>query len=280
MKSLELSDRRLINHYLSLHPPLISEMTFSNMFMWNEARETFFDVVDETLIFFILQEGQKVLFGPPIGPLPLDTVIKKSGVKKVLRSLLPSDSQMIKRWHFRADPAQADYVYLISDLQQLSGPRYQKKRQLVKGCLTRYSPSYEPISTNTIGECLDFLDRVFFMAGQEEGLLMEYQANRSLLNHFNDFDLYGGIIRIEGRIEAMVLGKKLNPTTYVAHLGKVSREFYGLWALMHNWLAIKCLNSCLYMNVEQDLGLMGLRDSKERFHPDHMIVKWSGEMVP
>ena len=268
LKPLTLDDRGLIKDYFVRFPPIFSECTFSNLFMWGQDRPTSFCEIEGTLLFFI---EDHVLFGPPVGPLPIEEVVRRLpfDVGKAVRTTLPTDREALD-WTFNTCPEHADYVYLVSDLADLRGSRFQKKRQLVRGCLNRYRCSYEPIEEGNLQECLTLYREA------EERHPTERHAVERLFQHYHLFDVFGGAIRIDGRIEGFMIAKALNPSTAVGHAEWTNHNFHGLAELMHHWMAKYSLNDFVYFNLEQDLGIPGLREAKRRFRPDRMIIKWNG----
>ncbi len=268
IKPLTFNDRNLINGYFSRYPPIFSECTFSNLFIWGEDRPTSFCEIEGTLIFLI---EEHVIFGPPIGPLPIDEIVPRLpfDASKAVRTTLPSNMKALD-WTFKTSPENADYVYLVSELKDLPGSKFQKKRQLVRGCLSRYECAYEPLDSSNRDECLD----QYRSAGSRHA--SERHAVERLFKHYNQFDVFGGAIRIEGRIEGFMIAKALNPSTAVGHAEWTNHKFHGLSELMHHWMAKYSLENFSYLNLEQDLGISGLREAKRRFRPDHMVVKWEG----
>ncbi|NGX57647.1 MAG: hypothetical protein K940chlam3_00540 [Chlamydiae bacterium] len=280
MKALSIDDCDFIRNVFERHPPVFSEFTFSNLFMWKENRHTFFCEIDNTVIFLI-QDAQEnyLVFGPPFGPLSLDQVIPKLPVKveKAVRTSLPTKE--IPGWEFSTSPDDADYVYKVSDLIEFPDHLYHRKRQLMRGCLSRYDCQYEELHEENIYECRQLQKRLFEESDQTESSRQEHIAAERLIENIDHFDVFGGVIRINRQVEGFMIGKTLNATTAVGHVEKTNPEIHGLSTLMHHWFAKYSLESYEYFNVEQDLGLPGLRQSKSSFFPDHMVVKWEGNLV-
>ncbi len=266
---LTLDSRNLIREYFNKYPPLFSECTFSNLFMWSQDRPAYFCEINDTLVFLIEENNEMILFGPQAGPLPLEEVLGRLPVNKAVRTTLPSKTL---DWEFSTSPNDADYVYKVSDLRDLPDHKYQKKRQLVHGCLDRYECRYEPIDSSNRQECFAFMKKLDLKPKNR-------RATERLFEYYDHFDIFGGAIRIEGKIQGYMIAKGLNPQTAVGHAENTSHDFHGLSELMIHWFAKHALGGFTYFNLEQDLGIPGLREAKNRFHPDHMIVKWKGVKI-
>ena len=175
-----------------------------------------------------------------------------------------------------ADRDNSDYVYSVKDLASLEGRHYHKKRNLIKQCLRTYGCQYESIILQVVPECLDMLERWCGArdCGQDPGLCSENTAIKEAFANYEELDLIGGSIRIDGRIEAFALGEELKPGTAVCHFEKAMPAFRGLAQLINKWFAEYSLKEFEFINREQDLGIAGLRQAKESYYPHHMVDKF------
>lgn len=276
---LSLRDHPLVNRALRTFPPVISELTFTNLYAWRQTRPILLDTFKDTLLIFMETKEGLILEGNPVGPASLAEVIagyggRIRGVDRFPAALLagvtlPGEAMII------VDRDNADYVYRRENLALLAGGNFTKKRNHVNQCLAAYPCRYEEITPETVDECLDMQER--WCAARdcrgEPGLSGENQAIEETLRHYREFGLIGGAIRIDGRIEAFTVGEALNATTAVCHFEKAMPQFAGLGQLINQWFAGKSLGEFLFVNREQDLGIPGLRQAKESYHPDHLVEK-------
>ena len=110
-----------------------------------------------------------------------------------------------------------------------------------------------------------------------EGLRNERKALKEMVGHFFDFKLTGGAIKVEGRISAIALGEPLNSNTFVMHMMKADPNMPGLYQVINNEFLIQEVKGFEYLNLEQDLGVEGLRRSKSSYHPVSMVRKYTLE---
>ena len=284
IRSLELSDRPTIEAFLQRYPPEISELTFSNLFVWRNSRPIFFAEVEDSIVFVAnpAKEGaeQKVVFGQPVGkalPLVVASSLDVQVAGFVRLGVQAADHLREADLHVVADRNNADYVYRSADLAKLSGRRLHKKRNLVKQCLSAYTCEYEPIMPELIDECSEMQARWCKAkeCGRNPGLCDEYIAIQEVFSHYQDLNLIGGAIRIDGIIQAYSIAEELSPGTAVCHFEKAMPEFRGLSQLINQWLAKFALSEFEFINREQDLGIQGLRQAKESYCPDHMVHKFN-----
>lgn len=82
--------------------------------------------------------------------------------------------------------------------------------------------------------------------------------------------LVGGLIYIDGRLEAYTVGESLAPgcnKMIVIHFEKASTEFRGLYQAINAMFLQNDAKDFKYVNREQDLDDPGLRKAKESYNP-------------
>lgn len=283
LQPLNHSKADLINSYLTNFPPKISEHTFTNLFVWSKSRPVWLYETKGTLIFLIrtdiCREDELLIFGPPVGKMSLAEVFNELG-NKIIGGVRLTGQDLVglgsKTFLTTPDRDNSDYVYRVKDLADLTGHNYVKKRGHIKHCLNNHDCVFELISERNINECLNLLHR-WCQSRQcdlDPGLCGESKAIHMTLDHFNDFNLLGGAIRVDGLIQTFSIGEKLNQTTAVCHFEKAMPEINGLNQLINQWFAQENLKAFEFINREQDLGIPGLRQAKESYHPVHMVEKF------
>lgn len=286
---LKLADRPEINMFFHVYPPSISEFTFTNLYVWRHMRPIWKTVINDSCIFLIdggLQhQNKKIMLGPPAGNLSVSEALDylQDQVAGAIRLPETAASQLQKNnIEVFADRNNYDYVYKVADLAELRGRHYSKKRNHVKRCLEKYQCDYESITDDNIEECAAMIKRWCTVreCSNNPGLCGEYQAIVDTFNHYVDFGLLGGAIRVDGVIQAFAVAEKLTPDTAVWHFEKAMPEIQGLAQLINKWFAQHHLKEFMFVNREQDLGISGLRQAKESYYPDHLVPKYNTMPVP
>ena len=91
---------------------------------------------------------------------------------------------------------------------------------------------------------------------------------------FSPLGLSGGVVEVDGGVEAFSIGERLNPDTAVIHLEIANPRYDGLAQFINRefvkneWAALK------YINREQDMGIAGLRRAKMSYYPHHLVKKF------
>jgi len=278
---LTLADRSLVSGYLRTFPPEISEHTFTNLFIWQPSRPILFAEIDSSLVFLVKaaqDKGKYILFGPPVGAISIpdvflalgDDIIGAVRIPDAAAGNLPSSDFVLE-----ADRDNADYVYRVADLAELAGRRFAKKRNHIKQCLSSHSCEYVPITAELLAECETMQENWCSTrdCGRNPGLCNEANAIAETFAHFNEFELLGGAIRVDGTIQAYAIAEELYPGTAVWHFEKAMADISGLGQLINQWFSRYGLSDFDYVNREQDLGIPGIRQAKESYYPHHMVPK-------
>jgi hypothetical protein len=281
---LSLADRNVTNSFLTQYPPLVSELTFTNLFIWRNSRPVWLARLENSLLFFVKAGGDDdrfILLGRPVGDIPLSEVFAHYGTwlagavrlsENALHTLQQNNSLV------RDDRDNADYVYKVADLAELSGRRYAKKRNKIKQCLQNFDCQYEHVTRTNLVECREMQARWCEAreCGHLPGLCSENMAIDELFENYWELDgLIGGAIRVNGTIQAYAVGEILHPTTAVCHFEKAMPTIPGLGQLINQWFARYSLQDFEFINREQDLGIAGLRQAKESYFPHHLEKKYT-----
>jgi hypothetical protein len=87
--------------------------------------------------------------------------------------------------------------------------------------------------------------------------------------------LKGGVVRVDGRVEAFAFGMRLKDDTVVIPIEIADPAFPGLaqWInrefVRREWPAFK------FINREQDMGVEGLRKAKLSYQPERLLKKFN-----
>ena len=278
---LTLTDKNLVSGYLQRYPPLISEHTFTNLFIWQPSRPIFYTELGNSLIFLVrsaVGKDRYILFGPPLGRIKIPDVFTAFAGNLIGAVRIPDrDTENIPPapYVIHEDRDNADYVYRVDNLAQLTGRHYAKKRNHIKQCLSSHTCEYLHITPGLIAECETMQENWCNSrdCGRNPGLCNEANAIAETFAHFKTFELLGGAIRVDGTIQAFAIAEKLHPGTAVWHFEKAMGNIQGLGQLINQWFSKYSLSDFEYVNREQDLGIPGMRQAKESYYPHHMVAK-------
>jgi hypothetical protein len=287
LKELSLKEKPLLDEAFTQFPPVISEFTFTNLFIWRHAYQVKISSL-QNFLCLLSGQGERSFFFPPIGEGDMikcyESMLRflegKATVPKIAR--VPESKVAQIDWKtmgmkVELDRDQCDYIYLTKDLIQLEGRKYHRKRNHIKQFKEKYSYQYILLTPEWVSECLRLENEWCDLRHCEvvPGLANESVAIKEAFTHFEQLGVKGGAILINGKLEAFTLGEPLNPETVVIHIEKANPAYEGLYPLINQAFLENEWSGYTYVNREQDLGEEGLRKAKESYFPHHMIHKYT-----
>lgn len=276
---LALVHKSLLDEVFARLQPKVSELTFANLYLFRAAHEYSLTMVGDALVVLGRGYDGAPCFLPPLtGSVeePLNRLFANG------LALYGADEAFARRYLQRddlevtADRDNFDYLYLRSDLAELPGNRYHKKKNRINYFAARHHFSVEPYGDRHrqgAEALLDEWKRVHERTGSGS-FLLEVDAAREALLLAEQLGLKGLVVQVEGKIKAFVLGEKLNNETAVCHFQKADPFLDGLYQLTDREFNRLLFTECTYVNREQDLGEANLRESKLSYHPLEMVKKF------
>jgi hypothetical protein len=286
-KDLSLEEKLLFDTLFDLFPPVISEFTFTNLFIWRHAYQLKISRL-KNFLCLLSDQGENSFFFPAIGEgdmvecyrVLLQYLKEKGALPKIARvpeAVVAKTDWKAEGFVAELDRAQSDYIYLTEDLIKLEGRKYHRKRNHIKQFKEKYTYQYIPLTSEWISECLRLETEWCDLRHCEviPGLLNESIAIKEAFTHFEELGLKGGAILINEKVEAFTLGEPLNRDTVVIHIEKANSAYEGLYSLINQAFLENQWSEYTYVNREQDLGEEGLRKAKESYFPHHMVNKYT-----
>jgi hypothetical protein len=285
--SIRLEDKAPISDILSQDPPQVSELTFTNLYMWRCRYRPLWRIRNNVLLVIFQPPDQEPFALPPAGSgdkaeageYLLDGLREISGEPRICRapSSFVETAVDMDRYHVVPDPDNSDYVYHAQDLITLSGNKYHSKKNHVNKFVKQYDYEYRSLDYELVEACLDLQEDWCELRDCESkpGLFQENMAIYEALHHVRELGFTGGAILLESKVEAFSFGEMLNPETAVIHAEKANPEIPGLYAAINQFFCQDAWAEVTYVNREQDLGVTGIRKAKQSYHPHHMVDKFT-----
>lgn len=281
-KRIALEDKLVFDKHYAKYPPVHSDDLFTTMISWMEYSNYRYAVVDENIVI-MTELDNKIRLRPPSGKQNVDLL------KQVLTLAVREGSDEpfgvvdtnMKEWISKEFPRLKffehrdyfDYVYLASDLANLPGANYAKIRNRLNKFKKNYEYTTEMISEENRDEVDEFLKRWCLWKDCDSDIVLENERKAIVysMTHFSDLGLSGLVIRINGNIEALAVYEKMSHDTAVVHYEKGSPYFDGIYKAINMETAKILQKDFLFINREEDMGILGLRQAKLSYRPHHMI---------
>jgi len=286
-KKIELGDRELLHSYFMQYPSRSCEKTFANAYLWARFYNVTYAVIEDTLVF--KTDAEELSFSYPIGKADnvksaidiLKKYAKEQGHKFRLYHVTETQFMQLDNWYpeeyeFIYDRDIADYVYEAEKLATLSGKKLHAKRNHINKFKSTYENwSYETMSDENLEECFQMALAWCTANGcrEDEEKNAEMCVTLNSLRLFNELELTGGILRIDGKVAAFTIGEPICEDTFVVHIEKAFADIQGAYAMINQqFVEHECMDY-KYINREEDTGAEGLRKAKLSYRPAFLVEK-------
>lgn len=285
--------RLALEHRSILEPLLLNQevqhscSTFSSIFIWDVDNTTWWKIENDCLILisnngksyvplvprgpgdkksaFVSFKKLAYLFGWPI--INIDFVDEKES------GFIPN---------LNLHEPYSDYIYETQSIIDLKGSRYASKRNARNSFLKNYSDvECLPYDISRLGDCIELLDKWHPQSNfqneihQQKKRDADYQSTLRALNHFQELNLTGMTLNIDGKLAGFTFGEILNNDTCNIIIEKTDRNFKGSAEFIWSEFLARYWKDSTFCNAGDDWGVPSLAWTKKSYHPISMLPKWS-----
>jgi hypothetical protein len=287
---LAIEQKNEMEEKLKLTSDGISEFTFSALFSYRKHYNYMVSwLKDTTYIISGIQapanpnEKRKKFFMTPCA-IPdlnaLEELFKTHDFwMNIPESILLPERARLEEWgiEIAEDRDNFDYLYLRTDLVELAGKKFHKKRNLLAQFSKLYIHEEKNLTQELIPEAMLVLES-WRASKDEDG---DYIACREALEHFAELDMQGLLFYIDGKPAGWCMGEPVaRGRIFTVHFEKGLDGYKGIYQFMNKTFAATLPASFTYINREQDLGNDGMRQAKMTYRPSGFVRKYTGHYRP
>lgn len=293
-EKLSLDHKELVQSIINKFPT--SDFNFTGLFTWDIGEVVKISLLNDNLVFRSSDYLTHEVFYSFIGDNKVDLTIKTlteyaeqngelSKLKLVPESVIPhiKDKNQVL---FSEDRDNYDYVYNVQDLIELSGGENQKKRQH----LNRFSQnhgakaSHKELDLNDLDSIKDIEKLMSTWQKVRDKDVKEvsdeFIAIKKALDHHQTLGIRAFGIYHDKDLIGFNLFEVLPGKMVISHFHKADTNYRGIYEHMtHNFAKHLVKMDIQSINVEQDLGIPGLRRAKESYRPHTFIKKYTVERI-
>lgn len=288
-KRTELEDRNIINRYLEKSESRGCDFTFANIFLWSRKYPVTWAIIENALVFKS-ESDTHLSFAMPIG----DEEDKKNAILAIeqyfedrkkpfsMYNVNKEDFERLEKWFPNQYEIEylrdyADYVYESEKLATLAGKKLHGKRNHINKFKKENEGrwSYETMTKDHLEECFQMALKWRNSNGCEE----DHEKNAEMcvtlnsLRLFEELELTGGVLKIDGEVVAFTIGEPVTKDTFVVHIEKAYADVEGAYPMINQqFVSHECLDY-MYINREEDTGAEGLRKAKLSYRPVFLVEK-------
>ncbi len=290
---ITIEERPILEEYLRGFEYNTSGLSFTSLYMWRNINYFCWQIIGDYMciagISYLEEDKNEPFLFPPLtrtgtyDPKSLNATIKEArrifeskGYKFSIR-LMPFhmidflEEARPGEFRFFDDRPNYDYVYRTQDLVELKGRDYHSKKNHLNYFLNNYKFEYVPLTSDMAGQAMQFI-REFnerkHVSDYEMGLLkLEERAMEDVFHNIEAVGYLAAAILIDGKMEALSIGGRINRDTVTVHVEKANTAYRGLYQLINNEFCKHVGANVKYINREEDMGIPGLRKAKLSYKP-------------
>ncbi|MCR4965080.1 MAG: GNAT family N-acetyltransferase [Bacteroidales bacterium] len=265
----------------------VCDQAFTNLFCWQNFYETQWTVVEDRFVIRCKIYGERrigYMILPDIYserlPIIIDQLKKQPECSSLtLINLSKEETEWLRQeqpdlWGFDHNRDYDDYLYETEKFKAYRGKKLAAKRNHVNKFNGLYQYRYETLTPELFEACLR-LEQSWHIArgddsNQEEA---EQLVIRKAFEHYTELGIIGGVLLVDETPVAFTYGSPLNDQTICVHIEKADTSYEGVYPMIAQLFAQHLPAQYIYLDREEDLGLPGLRKSKESYQPSQMGEK-------
>jgi len=281
---LTLDSKDLFDKFLTPFPYKNCSSQFTNLYMWRKYQQVAHAHTEDAL--FLRKGGESPYYTAPHYKdfskakdayealfHHMDTLGQKKILKDVERSQLDDLEKLGYQFSYILDRDQQEYIHLVEDLQSYPGKKFHKKRNHFNQFLRNYPYTIKYVE-NCMDDCLALAKQWFDESDQSPALYHELLGIEDLLLHWEAFSLKGIGVYVEGNLKGFTILEAINHEVLLNHVEKADKEVLGLYTFLVQRAMEAFGDGLRYTNREQDMGIVGLRKSKESYMPVFLEEKF------
>ncbi len=281
---LDLSHKDLVNQLTSQFDPY-SDFNFVSLYSWNTNNDAEVSMLNENLVIkmpdYVTEE-------------PIVSIIGKTKMDESIKTLLeqPLEIKLIPEsvvYSLRDNPGFSvlhdldnnDYIYELQSVADLPGGQFKKKRNKLNAFMNTYGDlvSFKEFNLQDDGKVIQLKKCFDEWAERREAAQADTDAERKaidrLLESAHNFNLKCYEAFIDNTMVGFSINEILPHDFAICHFQKALVHHINLEIYINSLVAKHLLDEgCRLVNWEQDLGIEGLRQSKQSYAPTTVLKKY------
>lgn len=189
------------------------------------------------------------------------------------------EHEFSEQFEIMEDRDLAEYIYLTDKIARFPGVKLEKRRKEINKFWRTYGERAH-VTTITRDDFQDILEfeQLWLEQNIEDhdmvSLKREQRSIQLQLEHYEELALSGVVLRIDGRVHGFSYGVKLSDDYYDAIIEKCDKNILNIYRVVRQESVKQCAMDCKYVNLEEDLGIEGLRNLKHHYKPEFLLEKF------
>ncbi|MFR5602495.1 MAG: DUF2156 domain-containing protein [Lachnospiraceae bacterium] len=269
----------------------ISDMGFTQLYAWQEEFRNRYRIVNDYLCTFYRKTSGMGSFYVPLGVYERDkyykTLLELEQISDHYKMPFCFDfvpENWLERFmglpDFKAEATFqedfSDYIFKAEEFLCLTGKVNERKRYQVNYFKNHFTYDYQSLTMENRQDAFWVMDHWCSSRDCKDCFWgCEKRAVTRILEHWDAFNCKGAIIYVEGVPAAFMIGEQISKDMVVSHFQKADKQMKGLYAFLSHEFYIREYPDITYINLQEDMGIKAVRESKLFYHPCHMLRKYT-----
>ena len=283
-KKTEIEDIEVFKKYIGFSGELSCESAFVNLLVWQSAYNNMWAEEDGQLIIKS-GKGEDSSYRLPFGDdfiKGIQLIREYSGEKypdfwaQEGKRLDNFKAHFGDKYIFEESRDAFDYIYLRSDLADLSGKKYHSKRNHISAFSKKHDWVFKPITPDNTADVKLCAEKWYKENADKKDkyLRCEKRGIYTILDNMELLGVRGGAIYVGGDVVAFTLGSRISDEIFDIHIEKALPDYAEGYTVINREFA-RTLTEYKYINREDDMGLEGLRKAKLSYKPAILLKKYA-----
>lgn len=291
LKPMALEDLDAIRPYLLDRSSLSCDDSPMDMLMWRAFFAKSWTSVQDSLVVHMIGYDQQPSFMVPLGGSESSRAAALSEIRSYARTTgeplrfmaaLEEDLAWLEAqgvdFTTETDEAWWDYIYDAQAMVQLPGNAFRTQRNHINRFeRDNLTYTFEPLTAENREAVRAFYDQVDRDKADRTPLLDEEHIRiHELLDHLELYQPLTGVLSIGPSVLGFTIGEVVGETL-LTHVEKARTDIPGTYAMLTNLFNSQVLDAhpdLRYINREEDMGDLGLRQAKQSYNPIRMLKKY------
>jgi len=265
-------------------PQIASDYSFLNLWAW--AEEYGLTWAWDGDLVWIRQNLPEEFFWAPVGLWDAIDWQSRLRLRASARSIFTRvPEKLTNLWrkmfsqemHIEEERGNWDYIYRVSDLIELQGNRYHKKKNLLNQFDRKYDFSYQPFGAEMVEQAMAMQTDWCTWRDCESSDILSSE-NRAIFRILKEWKklagLFGGALVVDGSMVAYTVAEALTRDMLLIHFEKADTQYKGIYQAINQKFLANSAADYTFVNREQDLDDEGLRKAKLSYHPEDYLRKF------
>lgn len=179
------------------------------------------------------------------------------------------------RFRIRERESDHEYIYDRKEQQELKGKGFLSARKYIHRLEAGHVLEWEPVGAHNLSDAVSLVSAWKEREEGEDGL-RDTAASAAMLEYWEELDCEGVLVRIDGAPGAVMAGYPIGKSMFDISVGKQSCCLTGMAEYTRHVFCSFLPEKYSLVNGEEDLGIEGLRQMKQRMRPVGRLMMYEG----